>query len=146
MIGGIIGLGITFVFIFGGLAKLIEQATTNSAFLVLIVIFALALYILSFAAGFLLWKKSGKGFILSIIAQITQIFSFSIAGFSYLFVSGLQFGFVFGSELFKLLLYMGSTWNISFASKNSSFSIGINLIALFVLFYLLKQRQKKFTK
>ena len=136
MAGGIIGLGLVIFLIPAILASL-------NVWMILISIFAVCGYILSFVAGLFLWKKMEKGIILSIICQAIQIPRFIIGSFSYLFISGLEFIIYFSLNNLLLKLkfnfstYFGSHFDISYDPDNSKYVlIGLNLVALTLFIYL----------
>lgn len=138
MIGGIVGLGVTIFLIFKILPQLLNQEATisNKAFLIVLLIYAIGGYLLSFIAGLFLWKKQTKGILLSIITQIIQIPKFTIAGFSYFFVSGADLFIAISNSSLDLTAYLGSHWNISFYPEDKTFLIGINIIAIIMLIKL----------
>lgn len=93
MLGGVAGVVVIIYLISNILPQLSGQTATSLQviLLIVIIIFALGGYILSFLAGVFLWKTSKRGIVLSLISQGMQIPQFAILGLSYMFVSGLEF-------------------------------------------------------
>ncbi len=145
MIGGIVGLVTTILLIFIVLPQVLNQKTImfNKIFIIIITLYAIFGYSLSFFSGLFLWKKQKKGIILSIITQIIQIPKLTIAGFSYSFISGLEFTFMISNSFLRFTTYIGSHWNIAYYPENKTFLIGINFIAIILLIYLIKEYKKK---
>lgn len=145
MVGGVVGFGATIFLIFQILPQLLSEEVPLSyqVLSVAILFYAIGGYLLSFFAGLFLWKQEKKGITLSIWSQIMQIPTFAIAGFSYLFVSGLEFFLITeGVYSMNFATYLGSHWDISYNPEGAPFFIGINFIAIAILVYLMKERNK----
>ncbi len=163
MVGGIFGL-VSSIFYLNFFQILLESsielyqqllnrvsAPEYSPFLLVFVI-VLCLYpiighLLSFVAGFFLFKEQKRGLQLSIIAQVIQVPQLAVAGFAYLFSSGACFFVALGAALTdkKLTLVssyiyrLGSAFDTGFNPDDKTFLIGVNIVALFLLCYLIKE-------
>lgn len=143
IIGGLLGVVIVSMLLyklFKAYAQF-DQGVFLSTLLTCIIV--LSLYIISLIAGFLLWKGQNLGNKLSLFIQALQIPNISLSGFSYIFVSGIQLALNISKGLsedikFNLFFYLGSKFDINLFSKESSFLIGVNIIALLIFIYLKK--------
>ncbi|MBS1523661.1 MAG: hypothetical protein JST50_21845 [Bacteroidetes bacterium] len=131
IVGGIVGLGITFWLIF-------RVGQVNSL-MILIILFALALYAFSIYSGrLLLIDKYSKGLRLTIINQALQVLQFAMMGYGYLYVSGLMLTVGIKVEngfTFDFNFALASTWNMSIASSETAFNISINLVAIYFIYF-----------
>ncbi|MCK4257382.1 MAG: hypothetical protein KAX49_00295 [Halanaerobiales bacterium] len=113
--------------------------------ILIINIIMLSLYVLSFCAGFLMWKGKKSGILLSLIIQVFQIPQFIINGYTYLFICGSMLSInieYFTSHYgFNFNVHLGSLYHINLMSGQTSLLLGINVIALVIFMYLLKQRK-----
>jgi hypothetical protein len=136
IIGGIIGLGL-----------LIWTLINLDSFQpVLLVIFlpAFLLFFFSVYCGYLLVSGKISGGRLSIINQFLQLFSFAFGGYAYQYISGL--GFTIGFDLtdsFNFIFYFGiSSWKLNFNTDSPLIQLEFNLIALYVIFALIKLKRQ----
>lgn len=133
ILGGIVGI----------LVSLVSLAALKPNFLIILIFLPfVSLYLLSIVAGVLLWRRHRLGIPLSVIVQVPQIISFSINKLAYLFISGLQIAFILKSKKIAIEFMLGSKWHLNFATEDHSLTIGLNIIALFIVIYLLRQIKK----
>jgi hypothetical protein len=136
IIGGIIGLGL-----------LIWTLINLDSFQpVLLVIFlpAFLLFFFSVYCGYLLVSGKISGGRLSINNQFLQLFSFAFGRYAYQYLSGL--GFTIGFDLtdsFNFIFYFGiSSWKLNFNTDSPLIQLEFNLIALYVIFALIKLKRQ----
>ncbi|RVU01651.1 hypothetical protein EOD41_06735 [Mucilaginibacter limnophilus] len=131
ILGGLLGLGIT-IYIIAGLEKL-------SGLMFLVIIVPLLLYSLSIYCGKLLLSVNyNLGFKLTIINQALQVLCFMLFGYAFMYVSGAMLlitvssgdGVVFGFN-FSII----STWQINFRTSDTTAKLGVNLVAIFMLYF-----------
>jgi len=136
IIGGIAGLLITI--------WLIARTAQINGLILLVLLFAMGLYGFSIYCGrTLLTDKYLLGFKLSIINQAMQILQFAMLGYAFYYVSGsmvilgikVNNGFTFN---FDFGLY--SKWQISIATDETEFRLGINLVAIYAIYFIDKLR------
>ena len=137
MIGGVFGV----VSVGRTVARAWDYFLANPVFPIVCTFF-LILYVLCFVAGLLLWRKHALGIVLSRIIQALQIPQFTIAGFLYLFVAGLDFTLTVGAARYNLGFSLGSRWYGALTPQSAPFSLGVNFVAAFIFAYLLKRRPK----
>ena len=129
--GGIGGLAVTFWLIF-------RIGQVNSL-MILIILFALGLYAFSIYSGWLLLTdRRNKGLRLTIINQALQVFQFAMLGYGFLYASGLMLTLgikVDNGFNFDFNFALTSTWNISVASSEKVFSIALNLVAIYFIYF-----------
>jgi hypothetical protein len=143
IIGGAIGVLLTL--------WLFVKMQTLSGLIILLFIIAFGLYGLSITAGKkLLGAQYQTGLKLSMINQFLQIVSFLFLGYGYMYVSGMALsGNIsynvggYGSG-FKLGFDLGifSKWNIDINSDNRSFNVSVNFLAIYLLYFIYRLRQK----
>lgn len=131
IVGGLFGLGLTVL-------TRIQLATTTN-----LLIFTLACFIASFTfsviCGLLLLKKNLKlGLPLSTVNQVLQVFSFSLAGYSFKYVAGLLLSL-------GLDLTDGFDFKINFSipafqadinTDSDVAFVGFNLVAVYLIYYI----------
>jgi hypothetical protein len=134
--GGITGLLLT--------VWLIAHTVQITGLILLILLFATGLYSFSIYCGHLLMtNKYLKAFKLSLINQAIQILQFAMLGYAFWYASGLMFtlgmkvnnGFTF---TFDFGLF--STYQISLATIETEFKLAINLVAIYVIYFILNLR------
>jgi hypothetical protein len=127
IIGGLIGLGL--------LISLLTTISFFDALFLTIIISAFILFSFSIYCGGLLIAKKELGIRLSIINQFLQVISFSYAGYSYQYFSGI--GFSLGidfTESFNFIFYLGfSSWKLNINTNSILTTIEINLVAILIL-------------
>lgn len=138
MLGGVLGVSLFIFFV-------PFRNFFLGAELFIINIIMLSLYVFSFCAGFLMWKGKKSGIRLSLIIQAFQIPQFIINGYTYLFICGsmLSINIEYFSAYygFNFKVHLGSLYHINLISRHTPLIFGINVIALTIFLYLLKQRK-----
>ncbi len=144
MLGGVLGFLLTVYILFTKLPGMMGEVPEAGLklFLVVISVFALAGYGLTFFAGWSLWKGMKRGIPLSLAAQAIQIPQFSLGGLSYLFMAGLQLSVFMGEEGMSFATYLGSRWNIYISFEGYVTGVGFNLVAIAIFIYLYRQFKK----
>ena len=129
---GIIGIALTI--------WLLSQTGELTGLVLLLFIIAGGLYAFSIFCGQRLLKTNTKKALkLSFINQLIQVFNIGVAGYAYSYLSGpailiganLTDGFRFTFNM-QLLPAFQFNWNSDFAS----FEVGVNLIALGIIYYI----------
>ncbi|WP_187262570.1 hypothetical protein [Pontibacter beigongshangensis] len=137
VLGGLAGIALTLWVLFRGELVLTVPVLRLS-------LFAGGLYVFSILCGIILWRQLRRGLILSLINQVLQVVYFSFGAYSFQYVSGLRLG---------LGLDMAGSWTVKFRLALSSFQfsigsetglkfIGVNLIALFLIFWIERLLEK----
>jgi len=129
--GGVLGIGVV-------IWSLI-QAASISGLTSLLLILALVFYSFSFYCGQQLLKGEVKRALkLSFFNQVIQMFIFSIAGFSFKYVSGLMLSVgIDWTHDFKLTLNFAlSSFQFNFGLDKEALEVSINLIAIILLFFI----------
>ena len=131
IIGGIAGVLVTI--------WIASQLGQVNGWLILVVLFALCLFVFSIYAGRLLLNDNyRRGLKLSIINQAMQILQFAVAGCVFWYASGLMLTVgIKTSEGFTFTFNFGviSSWQISIATSSREFSLAINLVAIYFLYF-----------
>ena len=85
-----------------------------------------------------------KALKLSSVNQILQLFTISVLGFSFTYTAGLYLalGFDYSSDFKVALSYQISQYFISFEELSKKVVFQVNLVALFVLYWISKVKQK----
>lgn len=134
--GGIVGLGLS--------VWAISKLTSVPTLLILVLIVATVFYGHSIYCGILLLKKNISGLGHSLINQCLQLVSFSIPGFGFKYVSGINVSI--GADLtnsFELIASMGlSSWEITINTYSDLFIISFNIVAFFIIIFIEKLRMK----
>src|SRR5262245_54785823 len=94
-------------------------------------------FVLSLAAGVLLWRGATLGEVLSLINLALQVPVIGTSLISYFFNSGLAFRVWLSSEGPGWFLFLGSQFHINFAPRTSGVLIGVNVVALVLLALLI---------
>lgn len=133
--GGIIGI----------LILLFLNYTRLNSYEILAIIISYLLYAFSIFCGYMILKgKLKKGINLSIINNFIQVLGFGALGFAFKFVSGISLSLNLDlreDTIIGLNLDV-SNMQINLIGNSESIFININLIAIFVLYYLLKLKDK----
>jgi hypothetical protein len=136
IIGGIIGLGLTFL--------LVTNLTEINYLIYPLLLLALALNGYSIFSGILLLSKKNSGLKHSLINQVLQLVSFSILGYTYQYASGIYL--ILGIDLtegFGLITNFGiSTWKFVINGDQEPLLLNFNLIALGLIIFIEKIRAK----
>jgi hypothetical protein len=141
LIGGVLGLMLTI-----WLLTQVGQMTTLIALLFLL---AFVLYAFSICCGvLLLGTQYSVGLKLSMLNQVLQIGSFQFLGYAYLYISGcflnLGIGYSVGNSASGLKMGFDfglmSKWQLSIASQNHSFALYVNLVAIYLIYFIDKLR------
>ena len=136
--------------IFGGLMGLCLNIFLINSFrlyhvlLILIYIISIGLYTFSIIAGYKIFKNLKTGLKLSRINLLLQVFSFSIAGYAFQYVSGIDFSFhFFLSEAFRISATIDiSTWRILLGGETGIDVLSINILAIVLLVFTQRQLKK----
>ena len=131
IIGGLLGLIVTTV--------LIIQFPRFTPFIILHFAVASGLYIFSLLCGWLLWNRYVSGVQCSLINQYLQIVQFTIAGWTYTYISGAYFSL--GVDLtyaYKLLINFGlvSTWQLQAFTQTPVVQLSFNFVAILLIVFL----------
>ncbi|MGN6617799.1 MAG: hypothetical protein ACTHJ5_11550 [Ilyomonas sp.] len=132
------GLGITI--------WLIAQTATITGLILLLYLFAFALYSYSIYCGTLLLKKKKDGLVHSSVNQYLQLVNFAVLGFGFKYVSGLllSVGIDLTSSLnIKFNLGLMSSWEMNINSDTERIEVNLNLIALFVILFIDKLKKSR---
>lgn len=133
VVGGGIG------FLFSLYILFTNSVIFSSTFLIISFLTATLLYTFMVTAGILLLKESDHGYSFTKIIQLIQVPHFTIAGFTYLFLTGLQISFTAGSKSFGLNLTAGNFFDFAFSNEGNGWMIGINLIPIIALILINKK-------
>lgn len=143
ILGGALGLGVIATFIPDAIQQFVHlEKLHHKIFLILIILYVFGAYLLTFLAGLLLWERNQKGVIPSIIVQTIQIPRFTIAGFTYVIVAGLEVYPQFSNSSMSAMSYFGSHFRIHYTPGGADYMIGVNILALIMLIYLVKDYKK----
>ncbi|MCC9137059.1 hypothetical protein ACFSKU_20365 [Pontibacter silvestris] len=137
IIGGLLGIGITIWVMFRGESILTQQVLRIS-------LFAAGLYVFSILCGRMLFRNVQRGLMLSIINQVLQVVYFTFGAYGFQYVSGLRIGLGFdmiGSWTFKFRIAL-SSFQFDLGADTGQKFIGVNLIALFLIFWIEKMQEK----
>ncbi|WP_114777385.1 hypothetical protein [Botryobacter ruber] len=131
IIGGLLGIALTVWVLFSG-EVIIDQSALR------ISLFATALFVFSIICGSLLLRNPLRGLRLSLLNQVLQVIYFSFGAYSFQYVAGLRIGLGFdltGSWTFKFRLAL-SSFRFDFGTATGEKFLGINLLALFLIFWV----------
>ncbi|MHA6248264.1 hypothetical protein ACXYMU_10035 [Pontibacter sp. CAU 1760] len=131
IIGGLLGIILTgWVLMRGELA--VDQPALR------ISLFAGALYVFSILCGRMLFRNPEKGLKLSLLNQVLQVVYFSFGSYGFQYVAGIRVGV--GADMvdgwivkFRLAL---SSFHINLGTDLGQKFIGVNLVALLLIFYI----------
>ena len=131
IVGGILGIALTVWVLFSGNILLDQVALRIS-------LFAGGLYVFSILCGRMLFRKSRRGLVLSIVNQVLQVIYFAFGTYSFQYVAGLRVGVgvdMVEGWIFKFRLAL-SSFHFSVGTELGQKFIGINLVALFLIFWM----------
>ncbi|MCP2045339.1 hypothetical protein [Pontibacter sp. HSC-36F09] len=137
ILGGILGIALTVWVMFSG-EMVVDQTALR------IGLFAGGLYIFSILCGRMLFRNPRRGLVLSIINQLLQVVYFSFGAYGFQYVAGLRIGVgvdMVEGWIFKFRLAL-SSFHFSFGTDLGQKFIGINLIALFLIFWIERLMEK----
>ncbi|MDO6388636.1 hypothetical protein Q4E40_00770 [Pontibacter sp. BT731] len=137
IIGGILGIALTVWVMFSG-EMVIDQTALR------IGLFAGGLYIFSILCGRMLFRNLRRGLVLSIINQVLQVVYFSFGAYGFQYVAGLRIGVgvdMVEGWIFKFRLAL-SSFHFSIGTDLGQKFIGINLVALFLIFWIERLLEK----
>lgn len=110
-------------------------------------IFLALLASFSIIAGYLLLKEKKNGILLSVINQALQIIKFQIFSYGFKYYTPLYLGLVITDELsFGLDIQPGMSFILGPSEPEYSMFFGINLIAIFAIYYVYKYKKLKTNK
>ncbi len=139
IIGGVIGIGLV--------VWLALQTVNILVLKVLLLGVGLGLYSFSIYCGYHLLSYTNKeSFRLSAINQALQILSFSLLGYSFKYIAGIEF--IIGMNLTSETLFtfnfafFFSEFQISFTGDEDVAKMGINLIPMLIMYFINKLEQK----
>jgi hypothetical protein len=142
IVGGIAGVLVTL-----WILSKTEQITWVIALLFLL---AFALYSFSIYCGkLLLGAQYSRGLSLSILNQVPQIVSFAFIGYAYQYNAGaaVELALSYGSGTVSSGLNFGvdfgmmPKWLFSIASDDLSFKLSVNLLAIYLIYFIDKLRE-----
>ncbi|WP_101443131.1 hypothetical protein [Pontibacter ramchanderi] len=137
IIGGILGIALTLWVLFSG-EMVIDQSALR------ISLFAGGLYIFSILCGRMLFRNQKRGLVLSLINQVLQVVYFSFGAYAFQYVAGLRVGAgvdMVAGWVFKFRLAL-SSFHFSIGSDTGQKFIGVNLVALFLIFWIERLLEK----
>jgi hypothetical protein len=136
ILGGIVGILIA--------ADLIANLEFVSELLIVFFIVAFGLFGFSIFCGIVLFNNVNKGLSYSKINQILQVIHFMAFGYAYQYVAGINLSL--GIDLTESLIFKANfnftSWQLSIDSNSPSFVISLNLIALFIIFWIDRIKSK----
>ncbi len=135
--GGVIGIGLTI--------WLIAQTAIVTGLAILIFILAAGLYTFSIYCGQQLLKGETKtGLKLSVFNQALQTINFAVLGFAFKFVAGLLFsiGIDYTNDFKFNFNFSLCEFQFNINSDKEMATIGINIIAIYLVYYINKLQQE----
>jgi len=136
--GGVIGIALLVLVLFGGEVTVSQQVLRFG-------ILAGLLYVFSILCGRLLFRNPRKGLKLSLVNQVLQVVYFSFGAWAFQYVAGLRIGMgidMVGGWIFKFRLAL-SSFHLSAGSDIGQKFVGINLVALFLIFWMERLLEKQ---
>ena len=137
IIGGILGIALTLWVMFGG-EMFVDQMALR------IGLFASGLFIFSILCGRMLFRNQKRGLTLSLINQLLQVVYFSFGPYAFQYVAGLRIGIgvdMVEGWVFKFRLAL-SSFHFSIGTDLGQKFIGVNLIALLLIFWIERLMEK----
>ncbi len=107
-------------------------------------LFAGGLYVFSILCGRMLFRNQKRGLVLSLINQVLQVIYFSFGAYGFQYVAGLRVGVgvdMVEGWIFKFRLAL-SSFHFSIGNDIGQKFIGMNLIALFLIFWIERLQEK----
>ncbi|MGF7078744.1 hypothetical protein [Mucilaginibacter sp. UYCu711] len=134
ILGGICGIALTI--------WLLAHTNQITGLILLFLLVAFGLFGFSIYCGrLLLSDKYLFGFNLTIVNQALQILSFKMLGYGFMYIAGsmllCKISFNHGFN-FSFNFSLTSTWNIAFNTDDTPFELGINFVAVFMLYWVEK--------
>lgn len=129
--GGVLGILLTAWVLFQG-EVVLDQPALRVTF------FAVGLFVFSILCGRMLLRNAHRGLVVSLINQVLQVVYVTFGAFSFQYVAGLRIGFGFdmvGSWVFKFRMAL-SSFEFQAGTDTGEKFIGINLVALFLIFWI----------
>ncbi|OKL41505.1 hypothetical protein [Pontibacter flavimaris] len=136
--GGFLGIVLLLLVLFGGELTVSQQVLRFS-------ILAGLLYVFSILCGRMLFLNPRRGLKLSLVNQVLQVVYFSFGAWAFQFVAGLRIGVgvdMVGGWIFKFRLAL-SSFHFSFGEDMGQKFVGINLVALFLIFWMERLLEKQ---
>ncbi|TPE43366.1 hypothetical protein [Pontibacter mangrovi] len=137
IIGGLLGIALTVWVMFG-------QDTTVTLPALRLSLVAGGLYLFSILCGRLLLRQPGRGLRFSLLNQVLQVLLFSFGTYGYQYVAGLRLSVgvdMVGGWVFKFRMAL-SSFHFSLDSDLGQKYIGLNLVALFLIFWMERLLEK----
>jgi hypothetical protein len=129
IIGGVVGIGLTF--------WLISITKNQSILQYLFILFAIVLNLFSIYCGKVLFRNKIKGLKMSLINQMSQLVNFSIYGYGFKYIAGFYISAGINLSNENLLFKFGlSSWEFLYNAGNDMNEIHINLFALILIIYI----------
>lgn len=135
--GGILGIGLLVWVLFSGSVPVTIQTLRIS-------LFGTALFVFSILCGRMLFWNARRGLILSLVNQLLQVVYFAFGSYGFLYVAGVRIGLgldLVGSWTFKFRLAI-SSFEVYFNTDTGQKLIGVNLVALALIFWIESLLQK----
>ena len=129
--GGLLGIALTVWVMFSG-EMVVDQPALRMG------LFAGGLFIFSILCGSMLFRNPQRGLVLSLINQVLQVIYFSFGAYGFQYVAGLRIGIgvdMVGGWIFKFRMAL-SSFHFSVGDDLGQKFIGVNLVALFLIFWL----------
>ncbi len=107
-------------------------------------LFAGGLFLFSILCGRMLFRNTKRGLILSLVNQVLQVIYFSFGAYGFQYVAGLRVGIgvdMVEGWIFKFRLAI-SSFHFSFGSDLDQRFIGVNIVALFLIFWIERLLEK----
>lgn len=129
--GGILGIVLTVWVMFSG-EMVVDQQALRLGML------AGGLFLFSILCGRMLFRNPTRGLRLSLVNQVLQVLYFAFGSYGFQYVAGLRIGVgvdVLESWTFKFRLAL-SSFHFNFGTESGQQFIGLNLVALFLIFWI----------
>jgi hypothetical protein len=131
LVGGSLGIAFTALVLLQGNMVLTQQVLRGT-------LLAAGLYMFSILCGSLLFRNPQRGLTLSLLNQVLQVIYFAFGSYAFQYVAGLRIGVGFdiiGSWTFKFRMAL-SSFQFNLGTDSGQKFIGINLLALFLIFWI----------
>lgn len=135
--GGLLGIALTVWVMFSEEMVLTQQALR-------IGLFAGGLYVFSILCGRMLFRNPKRGLTFSLANQVLQVVYFSFGTYGFQYVAGLRAGIgvdMIEGWIIKFRLAL-SSFHFNLGTDTGQKFIGINLIALFLIFWIERLLEK----
>lgn len=137
LLGGILGIAFTVFVMLRGELVITQQVLRGT-------LMAAGLYMFSILCGSLLFRNPQRGLTLSLMNQVLQVVYFAFGSYAFQYVAGLRVGVGFdmvGSWTLKFRMAL-SSFHFSLGSDSGQKLIGVNLIALLLIFWIERLLEK----